>query len=104
LIDFNQVRRAEGHPPGWLMSKLLEGEHPVSVTARLASSNHQARVIVQQVTVSGIEIDGRTLDFLIHNVLQPLYPDAAVDRPFELAHRVERIETHAGGVNVLIGR
>lgn len=104
LIDFNAVSRAQGHPNGWLMSKLLEGERPVSVTARLTSSNHQARVDVERVTISGLELDGRTLDFLIQNVLLSVYPDAAVDRPFELAHRVERLEVHPQGVSVLIGR
>jgi len=104
LIDFNAVSRAQGHPTGWLMSKLLEGERPVSVTARLTSSNHQAQVDVQRVTISGMELDGATLDFLIQHVLLAVYPDAAVDRPFELAHRVERLEVHAQGVSVLIGR
>ncbi|HKE29604.1 MAG TPA: hypothetical protein VKB88_44955 [Bryobacteraceae bacterium] len=104
LIDFNEVQRAQGRQLGWLMSKLLEGERPVSVTARITSSNHQARVDVERVTVSGLELDGATLDFLIHNVLLSVYPDAAVDRPFELAHRVERLEVHGQGVSVVIGR
>jgi hypothetical protein len=104
MVDFNEVSRSQGHPPGWLMAKLLEGEHPVSVTARVTSANGQARVDVERVTVAGIEIDGATLDFLIQKVLLPLYPDAAVDRPFELAHRVERIEVHPRGVTVVIGR
>src|SRR5690242_16188250 len=26
LIDFGKVRRSQGHAPGWLMSKLLDGE------------------------------------------------------------------------------
>jgi len=102
LVDFNAVRRAQGHPPGWLMSKLLDGERPVSVTARLNSANGQAQVDVQRVTISGLELDGRTLDFLIQNVLLPLYPDAAVDRPFELGHRVERIELHSRRASVVI--
>ena len=104
VVDFNEVQRSLGHPSGWLISKLLEGEHPVSVTARLTSSGGQARVDVQRVTVSGIDIEGSTLDFLIRNILLPLYPDAAVDRSFELAHRVDRIEVHPGGVSVVIGR
>lgn len=104
LIDFNAVRQAQGQPSGWLMSKLLEGERPVSVTGRLSSSNHQARVNIERVVVSGIPLDGATLDFLIHNVLLSVYPDAAVDRPFALAHRVERLEVHAQGVSVLIGQ
>ena len=104
VIDFNELQRAQGHPPGWLMSKLLEGERPISVTARVTSANGQARVDVERVTVSGVEIDGSTLDFLIHNFLLALYPEAAVDRPFDLSHRIERLEVHPSGVDVVIGR
>jgi hypothetical protein len=104
LVDFGKVRRAQGHPPGWLMSKLLAGEHPVSVTARIASSHGQARVEVQRVEVSGVEIDGKTLDFLIQNLLLPMYPKAAVNRPFELGHHIERLDVQPAAVNVLIGR
>ena len=28
LIDFGKLRRAQGYEPGWLMSKLLDGERP----------------------------------------------------------------------------
>jgi hypothetical protein len=104
LIDFAQVRRAQGHPPGWLMSKLLSGEHPVSVTARIVSSDGHATVEVQRVEVSGVEIDGKTLDFLIQNLLLPMYPDAAVGRPFELGHHIERLAVEPAAVGVFIGR
>jgi hypothetical protein len=104
LIDFGQVRRAQGHPPGWLMSKLLDGERPVSVTARIVSSHGQATVEVQRVEVSGIEIDGKTLDFLVQNVLLQMYPDAAVGRPFELGHRIDRLDVEPAAVGVFIGR
>jgi len=102
-VDFNALQRGQGHDPGWLMSKLLEGERPVTVTARLTSSNGQARVDVEQVTISGIEIAGPKLDFLIHNFLLALYPDAAVDRSFDLSHHIDRLEVRPGGVNVVIG-
>jgi len=103
LIDFGKVRRAQGHPPGWLMSKLLDGERPVSVTARIASDNGWAKVKVERVEVSGVEIDGKTLDFLVQNLLLPLYPNAAVDRPFELGHRIERLEVQPASLGIVIG-
>lgn len=103
MVDFGQVQRAQGHPPNWLMSKLLNGERPVRVTARIVSSQGQATVQVQRVEVSGLEIDGRTLDFLIQNFLIPMYPDAAVDRPFELGHRIERLDVDPAAVGVVIG-
>jgi hypothetical protein len=104
LIDFGKVRRAQGYSPGWLMSKLLDGERPVSVTARITSAHGQATVDVQRVEVSGLEIDGKTLDFLIRNFLLALYPDAAVGRPFELGHRIERLDVQPAAVGVVIGK
>jgi hypothetical protein len=104
LVDFGKVRRAQGNPPGWLMSKLLDGERPVSVTVRIRSSGGRATVDVERVEISGIAIDGGTLEFLIQNVLLPLYPSAAVARPFELGHRMERLDVGATAVSVVIGR
>jgi hypothetical protein len=104
LIDFAKVQRSQGHPPGWLMSKLLEGERPVSVTARIRSSGGTATVDVERVEISGIVIDGRTLDFLIDNILLPLYPNAVVGRPFELGHHIERLDVQARAVGIVIGR
>src|SRR5215469_12065928 len=95
LIDFGKVRRAQGHPPGWLMSRLLDGERPVSVTARIRSAGGQATVDVQRVSVSGLQIDGQMLDFLIQNFLLAIYPDAAVGRPFELVTGSKRSMWHA---------
>ena len=104
LVDFLKVQRGQGQQPGWLMSKLLDGERPVSVTARIQSSGGRATVDVERVEISGIVIDGRTLDFLIQNVLLALYPSAVVGRPFELGHRIERLDVRPGNVVVAIGR
>ena len=102
LIDFGKLERAQGYQPGWLMAKLLDGERPVSVTARIQSSAGRARVDVERVEISGLEVDGRTLDFLIRNFLLALYPDAAVSRSFELSHRIERLDVQPEGVGVII--
>lgn len=104
LIDFGKVRRAQGYQPGWLMSKLLDGERPVSVTVRVRSANGKATVDVQSVEVSGLTIDGKTLDFLIQNFLLAMYPDAVVGKPFELGHRIDRLEIQPRSVGVVIGR
>jgi len=104
LIDFGKLGRANGYEPGWLMSKLLDGERPVRVTAHIESSGGHARVDVQRVEIGGLEVDGRTLDFLIHNFLLALYPDAVVGRPFELGHRIDRLDVQPRGVGVIVGR
>jgi hypothetical protein len=104
MVDFGKLRRALGYQTGWLMSKLLDGDRPVSVTAQIHSAGGRATVDIQRVEISGIAVDGRTLDFLIQNILLPLYPDAVVGRPFELGHRIEKVDVGPAAVAVLIGR
>ena len=102
LIDFGKVRRAQGHPPGWLMSKIIDGERPVEVNVRIRSANGQATVDVESVKVSGLVIEGRVLDFLIHYYLLPNYPDAKVGEPFALAKGIDRLDVRPGAVDVVI--
>ena len=102
LIDFGKVRRAQGHPPGWIMSKLLDGERPVEVTVHIRSGGGRATVDVDSVKVSGLVIEGRVLDFLIHYYLLPNYPSAKVGEPFELAHGIDRLDVKPGAVDVVI--
>ena len=104
MMDFGKMRRALGYQTGWLMSKLLDGDRPVSVTARIRSEGGHATVDLQRVEISGIAVDGRTLDFLIQNIFLPLYPNAVLGRPFELGHRIERLDVQPAAVAVFIGR
>jgi hypothetical protein len=102
LIDFGKLERSAGRRPGWLMSKLLDGERPVSVTARVRSSGGRATVDIQRVEISGLAIDGGTLDFLIQNFLMPMYPDAVIGKPFELGHGIDRLDVSPSAVAVLL--
>ncbi len=104
MVDFGKLRRAQGNAPGWLMAKLLDGERPVRVTARIRSGNGRATVDVQNVEISGMAIDGRLLDYLIRNYLLPRYPEAKIGEPFELGHRMQKIEVAPAAVAVLIGK
>ena len=104
MVDFAKLQRSLGYQPNWLLSKLLDGERPVSVTARIRSSGGQATVDVQSVQVAGLMIDGSALDFLIKNILLPVYPDAVVGRPFDLGHHIRALDVKPGAVGVLIGK
>ena len=103
VIDFGEFRRGQGIQQGWLISQLLDGERPVRVLARIHSEGGTATVDVQKVEVSGVAIDGAALDFLIRNFLLPLYPSSVVGRPFELGHRMRKLDVGRAGVRVLIG-
>lgn len=104
LIDFAKLERSQGRQPGWLMSHLLDGEHPVKVTARVRSGGGEATVDVDRVEIAGMQIDGRTLQFLIENFLLPMYPDAAVGRSFEMGHRIDKLDLQPAGVTVAIAK
>jgi len=104
MVDFGKLRRALGYQTGWLMSMLLDGDRPVSVTARIHSAAGHATVDLQRVEISGVAADGRTLDFLIQNIFLPLYPTAVLGRPFELGHRIEKLDVGPAAVAVLIAR
>jgi len=102
MIDFVKLESAQGKPPGWLMRQLLQGERPVAVTARIESAGGRATVNVQKVEISGVTIEGRMLDYLIHNYLLPYYPDAKVGEPFALSHNIDRVEVQPTRVDVFL--
>ncbi|MEJ7608574.1 MAG: hypothetical protein WKF37_20465 [Bryobacteraceae bacterium] len=104
LIDFIKLRSAQGKPPGWLLRQLLQGEHEVSVQARVRSGGGSATVDLQSVEVAGVPISGAALDFLIQNYVLPNYPEAKIGRPFKLHKRVDSLEVQPGTAFVVIKR
>ena len=104
-VDFLKLRRAAtGEEPGWLMKNLFAGERQVTVIGRFESRNRRARVDVDRVEVSGVQIEGATLDFLIQNFLRPTFPDVKVDQWFTLGFRIDRFTVAPAGVSVYIAR
>src|SRR5579872_4773052 len=92
LVDFLKLRHAAGIETNWLVAKLIEGEKPLTVTANIESAKGRATVHLTRVEIGGIAVSGAPLDFLIQTFFMPLYPDAKIDQPFELADGVDRIE------------
>ncbi len=103
MIDIGKVARAHGFQPVWPLSKLLDGEHPIRVTAQIRSARGSAMVDIRRAEISGLEIDGRTLDLLVRYLVLPSCPNVAVGRPFEMGHHVERIDLQPAAVGVVIG-
>jgi hypothetical protein len=105
LVDFLKLRKAAtGEEPGWLMKNLFAGERPVTVKVRFDSRNRRARVDVDRVEVSGVAIEGATLDFLIQNWLRPTFPDVKISQWFDLGFHVDRFTVHADGASIFIGK
>ena len=102
LINFLQVRQAEGHADNWLTRQLLDGERTVRIRVRFQSALGRARVNVERVEVSGIAMEGSALDFLLRQFVIPNFPDARAGSWFDLGHRIERLEVADGLVRVVI--
>ena len=103
-IDFAKVREGAGETPGALARLLLGGEKDVSVEAAFRSAGGTCQIDVVRVVISGFEIQGRLLDWLVENYVVPLYPTAKVGMPFEIGYHVERLEISPARVRVHIVR
>ena len=104
LVDFLKVRSAAGFETSWLVAKLIQGEKLVKATAQIQSANGRATVHLERVEIGGLVVSGTTLDFLIRTFFLPLYPDAKIDEPFELADGIDRIEVTPAAARVWIKR
>lgn len=102
-INFLKVRQAQGHTDNWMLRQLLDGERPVRIRARLQSGRGRARVDVEQVEISGVTMEGNTLDFLLRQFVIPNFPEARTGAWFELGHRIERIDVGTGVAVIRIG-
>ncbi len=101
LIDFSKLSSGQG-TGNWLLRMLLEGERPVSVTVRLTSGGGIATVDLERVEISGVLIEGRTLNLLLDYVFRPQYPDAKIGEPFELGYNMEAIRVRSERVEIKI--
>lgn len=102
LVDFLKVRHRAGVETNWLLAKLIQGEKPVKVNARFQSAKGRATVYLQRVEIGGLAVSGTTLDFLIRTFFLPLYPNAKINEPFELADRIDRIDVTPAVVRIYI--
>ena len=101
-IDFLKVRQAYGEKPGWLMSQLLAGERPVSITIRITSGHGLVRVDVLRVAIGDVIAEGRTLDFLITNFVLPTFPEVKIGKDFPMDYGIDRLEVRPGQVVVVL--
>jgi len=102
LVDFLKMRQAKGESTNWLISKLIEGERPLTVSVRLESAAGRCTVHLTRVEISHAVANQTVLDFLIKTFFMPLYPEAKIDEPFDLEDDIDRIDIRPTGVVVTI--
>jgi hypothetical protein len=104
LMDFLKMRHAEGQATNWIVTRLIEGERPVTISIRLQSGGGYAQVDLTRVEISGAAASGPVLDFLIKTFFLPLYPGAKIGEKFEMGYGIDRIDIRPAGVRVTMKR
>lgn len=102
LIDFGKLPDLESLSSNWLLGRLLAGEKPVTVEARLISGGGMATVEVDSVEISGSRFEGDTLEFLVDQLMGIIDPDIKAGEQYELDHNIERIAVRPEDVAVKI--
>ena len=102
LVDFVRTRQGQGETTNWLIAKLIEGEKPVTVSARIDSGRGRAIVHLTAVEIGGVAVTGAPLDFLIETFFRPLFPDAKIGQWFELPGNLDRLEILPSSVRAII--
>jgi hypothetical protein len=100
FVDFLKMRQGQGLPTNSLLAKLIEGERPLKVSIQLESIRGSATARLTRLEISGIAVTGAALDFLVNEFFLHLFPDAKVNKPFELHDNIDRIELRPDGVRV----
>jgi hypothetical protein len=85
-VDFDQVtaKRQSNNP----LMMLFTGVHTVRVTAQASAVNGRATIHVASVSLDGLEIPRKALEFFIQKYLQPKYPEVDLDMVIAAPHRV----------------
>ena len=104
LVNFLEMRHGRGKETGRLMAMMLSGERPLKVFVRLQSAAGRATVYLTRVELSGVALSGAPLDFVIQNFFRPLYPEAKIGEPFDLADNIERVELRTAAIRVTVKR
>ena len=98
VVDFDEVKAGQRKPINPLLDYMLTGKRPVSGAGAFTSSNGSGVFHLEQVSIGSISLSGTTLDLLMRHVVLPRYPKAAIDRPFELPNRIDRLVLEEGRV------
>jgi hypothetical protein len=102
IVDFLRMRQAQGKTTSPLLTKLLEGERPLTISVRLESSRGRCTVYLTRVEIGGVSLEGTPLDLLVKTFFLPLFPDAKINEPFDLGFDMDHIEIRPEGIRVTI--
>lgn len=101
MVDFPKIQESRGKPVGWAMA-MFQGERPLKISVRVASSGGKITVFLTRVEMSGIGVEGTALDFLIKSFFLPLYPDAKIGEPVDLEFNIDHVQIRPDALRITV--
>ena len=102
MVDFLIMQHARGVQMNGLFERLISGERPLALAIKLQSARGFATVNVTRVEISGVAATGTVLDFLVENFFLTLFPNAKLNKPFELDYNIDKVEFLPGRIAVTV--
>ncbi|HEY1758897.1 MAG TPA: hypothetical protein VGG72_26225 [Bryobacteraceae bacterium] len=100
-VDFLKIQQSRGKSVGWAVT-MFQGERPLKISVRVASSGGKITVFLTRVELSGVTVEGTALDLLIKAFFLPLYPDAKIGEPVDLDYKIDHVQIHPDAVRIAI--
>ena len=91
LVDFDRLKAASRRPIHPVLDALLRGQHPVAVRGRFTSSNGSGVFHLEEISIGIWVLRGALLELIVRDLIQPRYPEAAINRPFALPAGIEQV-------------
>ena len=102
IVDFLTMQHARGVQMNGLFERLISGERPLALAIKLQSAGGFATVQLTRLEISGVAASGTVLDFLVENFFLTLFPNAKINKPFELEYNIDRVEFLPGRIAVTV--
>ena len=97
-VDFDKVTaKSRSNNPLMMM---FTGVHTVRVTAQANGLKGRARIIVQSVSLDGLEIPKQALELFIQHYLQPKYPEVDLDTVIGMPYRIDSAQVGEGHITL----
>ena len=104
-VNFDEFSRVYTNPNDWgpkVMAAMFKGNQRVTATGKAVSSDGQAMVQIEKVTVGSMTVPAWMVDYLLQNYLQPKYK-FDLSKPLPLPNHVRQVVLGAGQATFLRG-
>ena len=99
-VDFDAVKQGKRNLNPLL--SMFSGVHEVQVTAAASAQNGQGHVVIQAVSIDGVEVPHLALELFVNKYVTPKYPNVGLDNQFAAPDRID--SATVGNDNALLSQ